>query len=130
MPLPLLLALVIGGIAAIAILLHLLGCSRRLHFADDATIRREWARHFPDDTISATHVSDDGLSALVETDHGPGLVWVMGADSTAHRLAGATVTETARGLRIELHDFGAPGLTVSLAPDARALWRQKLDRTR
>ncbi|MBF9050064.1 hypothetical protein GTA62_12150 [Roseobacter sp. HKCCD9010] len=126
MPLPLLLTLVIGGITMVVILLHLLGYSKRLHLESEAIIRREWARHFPEDQVNAAHLSADTLSALVETDHGPGLLWVMGADSTAHRAEDVTVTERDDGLTIDLHDFAAPGLTVRLPADARALWRQKL----
>ncbi|AHM04882.1 hypothetical protein roselon_02564 [Roseibacterium elongatum DSM 19469] len=121
MPLDMLLTLVIGGIAGIALLLHLFGHSAALRLdADDA--RRQWTRQFPDIPPSDVHLSQDRAAALIETPHGPGLVWAMGADATAHRLIGASLTETRDGLRIDVHDFAAPGLRVRLAPEARETW--------
>jgi len=123
MPLEILLALVTGGIAAIALLLHLFGYSAPLRL-DDAGARRFWLREFPDSRPGAVHLADDGAAALIETDLGPGLVRAMGTDATAHLLTGAELEDRAAGLHIDLHDFAAPGLTVALSPQARDTWRR------
>lgn len=121
MPLELLLTLVIGGIAGIALLLHLFGYSRPLTFDEDSA-RAHWLRQYPMSRPGTVHLSQDRAAALVETPDGPGLVWAMGADSTAHLLTGATLRTTRRGLRIDLHDFAAPSVRVRLSPEARETW--------
>ncbi len=122
MPLHILIIMVIGGIASIALLTHLFGLSKSLTFETRAQARAAWRRSWPEDEITAVHLSPGGEAALIETDHGPGVVYPMGADSSGHRLTGATAQETATGLRVIFHDFGAPRLDVPLPPDARALW--------
>lgn len=124
MPLELLLALVVLGIAGIAALLHALGYTAGLTLDSEDAVRAQWQRLYPDDDApGAIHLSADGRAALVETGDGPGLIWVMGADSTAHKLTGADLRDTPDGLYIDLHDFAAPGLNVRLGPEARAIWR-------
>lgn len=118
MPLHILLTMVGGGIAGIALLLHLLGHSRAFDLTDAGTARREWVRHWPDDVVS--HVYLGPAAALVETDNGPGLLRPFGADTVAHRLAG--LSETANGLRLSFADFAAPDVILSLKPETRALW--------
>jgi hypothetical protein len=51
MPLPVLIALVIGGIAGIALILHLSGRSRVVALTE-VTARAAWLRHFPDDRVA------------------------------------------------------------------------------
>ncbi|WP_420394877.1 hypothetical protein [Nioella sp.] len=126
MPLHILIILVVGGIGLIALLTHLLGLSRPLHLTSDAEARTAWLRIWPEDTIRATHIAPDGTAALIETDHGPGIVFALGADSCAHRLEGAEIRETPGGLRILFHDFAAPRLDVALDPAARSHWHQIL----
>ena len=121
MPPGLLLVLVIGGIAGIALLLQLLGYSRRVPFTEDSA-RAAWARQEPDTPARAIHLSSDGMAALVETDRGPALVWHMGADSTAHWLDAATCQSSATGLTILIGDFAAPRARVALPPDEAARW--------
>jgi hypothetical protein len=122
MALEILLILVAGGIATIAVLLQALGYSRADPFTEE-TARAAWARHEPDIAASAVHLSGDGMAALVETARGPAIVWHMGADATAHWLAGANGVETANGLRIDLHDFAAPSVRVTLSPETAAEWQ-------
>jgi hypothetical protein len=122
MALEILLILVAGGIAAIAVLLQALGYSRADPFTEE-TARAAWARHQPDIPASAVHLSADGMAALVETARGPAIVWHMGADSTAHWLDGAQAVDTKSGLRIDLHDFAAPSVLVTLEPAAAAEWQ-------
>lgn len=129
MPLELLLALVIGGIGAIALLLHLTGHSARLDLSDRAVVAAHWARLFPDDDPPLAILTDaEGRAALAETAAGPVLLWAMGADCTAHDLVGARARPTAQGLAIALPDFGAPGLRVRLGTAQRARWQAAIGR--
>lgn len=127
MPLPVLLVLVIGGIAGIALLLHLTGRSRVLVMsAEDA--RTAWHRHMPDDEILDVIVSYTGHAALVTTSQGPGLVWAFGADTTARHLRDYDMLETEDGLQILFHDFTAPSVTLRLTEPERAHWRIVMSR--
>ncbi len=126
MPLSLLLSLVIGGIAAIALLLHLTGRSqRRLLSVEDA--RREWNRHFPDDDIVDVTLAPDSHAALILTRQGPGLLWAMGADTAARRLRDFDLIETPKGLTVRFHDFTAPHVTLRMEPELRARWIIRMD---
>lgn len=118
MPLHILLILVIGGIAGIALLLHLLGHSRRFDLSDAGTARTEWLRHWPEDQVAHVYLTPD--AALIDTTQGPGLLRPFGADTVGHRLAG--LEETAKGLRLSFADFAAPAITLPLPPATRALW--------
>ena len=118
MPLHILLILVIGGIAGIAALLHVLGHSRPFDLSDAGTARREWLRHWPQDQVA--HVYLTPAAALIETANGPGLLRPFGADSVGHRLAG--LDDSAKGLRLSFADFAAPAVTLPLPPETRALW--------
>lgn len=122
MPLQLLAVLVVGGIGGIALLLHVLGLSRVHRFATPDEVRSAWADEFP--TLPATRVilSADRTAALVETEHGPGIIWPMGADSTARLLTGARVTRRHDGLVIRLPDYTAPRIRLRLDPGETDLW--------
>lgn len=125
MPLEVLLTLVIGGIASIVLLLHLLGKSaRRVMSAEDA--RAAWHRHFPDDTVTGLDLAHDGHAALVQTEQGPGLLWAFGADTVARHLRDFDLIDAPKGLRVRFHDYTAPGVTLRLAEDERALWAEKM----
>jgi len=126
MPLEILLALVIGGIAFVALLLHLLGHSRAAPFTQDSA-RAAWQRHAPEDPPLAIHLSEDARAVLIETAKGPALVFQMGVDSTGHWLENVRLSDTKPGLRIDLHDFAAPFCHVRLRPEARTRWRQIID---
>ena len=118
MPLHILLILVIGGIAGIALLLHVLGHSRRFDLSDAGTARTEWLRHWPEDQVAHVYLTPD--AALIDTANGPGLLRPFGADTVGHRLA--EVAETPHGLRLSFADFAAPAITLPLPPETRALW--------
>jgi len=126
MPLHILIILVVGGIAGIAALTWVFGLSQTLRYETEDQARAAWLRHWPEDRVDAVHLAPDGSAALIETDHGPGVVFAMGADSSGHRLADAEIRETPGGLRILFHDFGTPRLDVALDPTARARWQQIL----
>ncbi|MGH1412361.1 MAG: hypothetical protein ACRBB0_02640 [Pelagimonas sp.] len=122
MPLTILIALVVIGIAGIAVLTYWLGLSRPKTFASDSDVRAAWFREFSD--IPVTHVTlcQSGNGALVQTPNGPGLVWAMGVDSTARFLTGASLSATDTGMRIDLPDYSAPHVTLRLTPTEITQW--------
>ena len=117
MPLEILLALVVGGIAAIAALTHLFGLSRRARFADADAARAGWLRAFPDDRVTRVTLLSDGHAALVTADEGTGIVWTMGADTVARRLSGARPRRRADRLILRFPDWDAPRLALRVTED-------------
>lgn len=122
MPLSILLPTVIIGIAAITLLLHLLGLSRPAILTGDADARAAWAREFGDDPATRIMLSHDHHAALIETAKGTGIVWSIGADMTARYLTGAQITRTETGLRIDLPDYTAPHIHLTLDADEADKW--------
>ena len=118
MPLELLLTLVGGGIAGIALLLHLTGHSRTFPISDVQIARREWLRHFPDDGFRAAYLGKG--TALIDAEQGIGLLRPFGADTVAHRIH--DLTDTPQGLRLNFADFAAPTVAIALDPKTRAIW--------
>jgi len=129
MPLSILLPMVLLGIAGLAGLMHLLGLSRRTRLADAAAARAAWLREFPGDASVTVTLCRDGSAALIATARGHGLVWGVGADTTARHLSGARLLPTRRGLRIDLPDYTAPHIRLSLDPDEAAAWQEALKET-
>ena len=129
MPLSILLPMVTLGIAAIAVLLHLLGLSRRATLPDVAAARAAWLREFPTDAPIHVTLCDNRSAALIATETGRGVVWPMGADTTARYLTGARLTATSSGLRLDLPDYTAPCIHIALDPDEAAAWQDTLKET-
>ena len=129
MPLGILVPLVIAGIAGIAVLLHILGLSRPATLESEDAARTAWLDEFPDDPALRIVLSHDHTAALIETGDGHGIVWPMGADTTARYLTGARIDRTAKGLRIDLPDYSAPRIHLSLDPDEAAAWQDALKET-
>lgn len=128
MPLNILLPLVVIGIAAIAVMLHLTGKSKRARLTQDSA-RAAWLRHFPDDQVAQVLAADEGHAALVETNQGWGLIWSFGADTVARHLTDVAIEDTKQGLRFKFSDFTAPSVRVILAPDERMIWRKMVQLT-
>lgn len=126
MPLSILLPLVVLGIAGIAVLLHLLGLSRRAVLADEATARAAWLREFPSDAPARVMLCHDRSAALIETGKGRGVVWPVGADTTARYLTDARASPTKTGLRIDLPDYTAPRIHLTLDAGEAAEWQDAL----
>jgi hypothetical protein len=126
LPLNILLILVVGGIAAIAALLHILGKSRQTVLSDEDA-RSAWHRHFPDDEILGLIVARDGHAALVQTGQGPGLLWSFGADTVARHLRDFDLLEEPNHLRVIFHDFTAPSVNLHLSDTERAAWKRKMN---
>lgn len=125
-PLEILLAMVVLGIAGIAVLTIWLGLSQQRALSED-TAQADWLRHFPDDVVQSVWISSDAHAALCLTDAGPGLLWAVGADTTARRLGAARVTDTRGGLDIVFDDFTAPRVHLRLYDDARLVWKRLME---
>ena len=129
MPLELLLILVFGGIAAIALLLHLTGRSD-LTVLDEAQARAAWLRQFPESPIADLTLAKDGHAALIQTADGSaplGLVWSFGADTVARFLEGAKLSPCQQGLQLRLADFSAPTVQLHLGQAEAALWQELIE---
>ena len=126
MPLDVLLIMVVVGITGIVLLLHLCGRSRTPSLSD-ADMRREWARHFPDDPLTSLTLAQSGKSALVHSTQGPGLIWVFGADTVARPLHRAQLTQVPKGLRVTFNDPGVPPTTFTLTDAEATLWQREIE---
>ncbi|MBV2359261.1 hypothetical protein KUH32_05725 [Thalassococcus sp. CAU 1522] len=129
MPLSILIALVVGGIAGIAVLTHLAGFSSARRFGDAEAVRAAWAREFATVPVTAVTLCQTGNAALVSTPNGPGIVWAMGADSTARLLIGAQVRSHGDGLTVTLPDYTAPKIRLRLDPRETEEWRAQIGAT-
>jgi len=122
-PLHILLVLVVGGIACIALALHLLGLSKAPPFTVE-TARAAWLRARPDDAILDIAVTSDGRSARVTTDRGSGVLWQMGADTCVRLLTGTeTLDMNTTSATLRLNDYSAPRIHLNLNPDERTEWQ-------
>ncbi|MEC3860885.1 hypothetical protein VK792_06285 [Mesobacterium sp. TK19101] len=126
MPLGSLVVLVVGGIAGIALLTHVLGWSQPRQLLTEEDASRGWLREFPDTTVTSVTLCANGAAALIASDAGPGLVWPMGADTSARFLTGAQVTVRKDRLIVRLQDYTAPRITLRLGPDDCAAWRDRI----
>lgn len=126
MPLEILLVLVVGGIAGVTVLLHLTGRSQRYVLSPE-TASRQWARHFPDDTVLDVTVAHDHHAALVRTEKGPGLLWSFGADTVAQHLLNYDLLDRTNGFEILFHDFGTPKAIIQLDEFERTHWRTLME---
>jgi hypothetical protein len=127
MPLSILLPMVIAGIAGIALLLHLLGLSKPAVIADEAQARRAWLREYPDDPPLRVRLCRARSAALIETARGCGVVWPMGADTTARHLSVAGVRRVRTGLTLDLPDYTAPRIRLRLSPEEVEQWQAILE---
>ncbi len=126
MPLEILLVLVVGGIAAITLLLHFSGRSEQRILTLE-TAQSDWLRHFPNDVVIDVTVSLDGHAALVRTDAGPGIIWSFGADTVARHLLDYDWIEHPNGFEFRFHDFATPKVVVHLDDIERQHWQNLMD---
>ncbi|WP_083096092.1 hypothetical protein [Pseudophaeobacter leonis] len=128
MPLELLLTLVIGGITAIAVVLHLTGRSSQ-KVMTAAQAREAWLRQFPENHIAQLTLAEDGHAALVqlEDDTAPlGLVWSFGADTVARSLHDTKATRAKHGLHLRFADFSAPQVLLRLSAAETDAWLRQI----
>jgi hypothetical protein len=127
MPLYYLGPIVVFGILGIALLLHVLGNSRRLRMQDAGQVRHLWLAQYPDTTVAQVEIADSGHQALVVTDQGPGLVWAMGADAACRLVPrGCEIRNTGKGLQVRLRDYTAPVVKIVLADGLCHQWKHIL----
>ncbi len=126
MPLEILLILVGGGIAGVALLLHLTGKSR-LQVLTPKTAQEQWLRHFPDDPIIDVTVAHNGHAALIRTETGAGLLWSFGADTVARHLRDFDWLDHPEGFEVLFHDFSTSRVIVHLDETERQHWQNLMD---
>lgn len=126
MPLGILLALVVGGIAGITLLLHVSGRSKPFLLTPESA-HAQWLRQFPDDDILEVTVAHNGCAALIQTNIGPGLLWSFGADTVGRHLVDYDLQDLPEGFRIKFHDFSAPKTLVRLDKVERSRWRDLME---
>lgn len=129
MPLPFLIVLVVGGIAGIAVLLHVAGLSRPRRFESESDARAAWSREYSEAEIRQVILAQDRSAALIVTNLGPGVVWAMGADSTARLCPGAHIAQSRGRAVLHLPDYTAPRITLALDPDEIPRWQAALQET-
>lgn len=122
MPLHILLILVVGGIAGIALLSWVAGMAKPRQL-DDVDARSEWQRHYPDDIVQSVWITHDLRAALIMTEQGPGLLWVMGADTVGRHLLDFDLLDEPHGLAVIFHDYTAPKVHLHLDEDERVVWQ-------
>lgn len=122
MPLPVLIVLVVLGIAGIVLTIRASGLSQTRSFDTEADARAAWAREFPDLPAGTVTLTAKRAAALVMTAQGPGLVWPMGSHSTARLLTGAEARPSKGGLDLRLPDPTAPRLRLVLTPEETRAW--------
>ena len=123
MPLEILLVLVVGGIAGIAGLTWLAGLAKPRQL-NEADAHNEWQRHYPDDVVQSVWVTHDARAALVMTEQGAGLLWVMGSDTVGRHLLDFDLIDEPHGLSVIFHDFTAPKVHLHLDEDERLVWQK------
>ncbi|MFP4239851.1 MAG: hypothetical protein ACLFRZ_11170 [Rhodosalinus sp.] len=96
--------------------------SRRAGLADPGAARAGWMREFPDHRVTEIGLLSEGHAALVTAAGGAWIVWTMGSDTVARRLAGARARRGAHRLILRFPDWGAPRLALRVTEDeARAI---------
>lgn len=127
MSLEVLLALVVGGIAGIAVLLHVMGLTAPHVFKNGREAMAAWAREVPEHPATGFHLSSDFHAALVTFDGGYGIVWSFGSDTVARVLGNSRANKTKTGLQFDFPDFGASKLDVALTEKDREVWINLLE---
>ena len=125
MPLWLLGTIVVIGLAAVLVALIVFG------FTEGLTLTRDSATHeFTADNPGLTPrdivLAENGRAALVDAD-ARYLIWCMGADIASHRLTGARIKETPKGLTIRLPDYAAPRVRLLLSEAERVHWKSLIE---
>lgn len=127
MPLIILGPLVVIGILAIALILHLSGRTAPRRLATEAEARDAWAREYPENPALTVLLSSDNRAALIRATRGLGLVWCLGDDTVARIVTKSKTHTTATGLAFERREFAARRINVTLDADTLALWQSQLE---
>ncbi|KPA21580.1 hypothetical protein shim_22870 [Shimia sp. SK013] len=127
MTLPVLLALVVGGIAGIAAILHLMGLTTPYRFSNGHDAISAWEREVPERPATGFHLSSDSRASLVTFEGGVGIVWSFGGDTVARLLGDTPPQKTQNGLRFDFPDFGSSALKVRLKETDLDIWMKALE---
>lgn len=130
MNLAMLAAMVVAGVGAVVLAVHLSGGSVAARLADPAAARARFAIDFPDLAIGAVHLTLDGGGAFLALGDGRvGIVKAVGDRFLTRVVSGPDLADAPRlrdsTLVLGLRDFTWPGGTFTFAgPDeARAVER-------
>lgn len=125
MDLTLLVVLVVVGIVAVVLAVHLTGGSKRAVLADADAARARFREDFPDLRIDKVLLTADGSAALLSLAGGVGIVQAVGGKFltrlvSAKDLAGQPRADGAT-IALRFHDFTWPGggFTFASADDAK-----------
>lgn len=127
MPLHILGPMVVIGIAAIALILHLMGRTSPRRLADETEARAAWEREYPENAALSVFLSTDQRAALIRATRGVGLVWCFGDDTVARIVTKSKTFRTDAGLAFERREFAARHIDVTLDADDLALWKSQLE---
>jgi hypothetical protein len=130
-PLPILGALIVGGVTLVALLTRWVPLSTPARVADLGRAREQLAWDSPDVIVTGGLVADDHASALVELEGGGSAVVFVVGDKLVSRVLGAgsvrRVGQREDGLDLRLTFPGVPRVSVQLGdPEARAAWAARL----
>ena len=128
MPLTILLALVIGGIAGIALLTWAMGYGQEATIEDEAQLRALWDADNPHDPARDALLGQSRRAGLIETATGFGVVWPMGADFATRPVGDGRIHMTRRGVRLTLNDYTAPSIRLDLTPAEAQDWVDRIER--
>lgn len=125
MGLTLLVILVVGGIAAIVLAVHLTGGSRTARLADAAQARARFAEDFPDHAVRAVRLAGDGETAFLALGDGrTGIVQAFGDRFLTRVLAARDIAglekPDAVTVSVRLRDFTWTGGRFRFADPADA----------
>lgn len=131
MSLPVLAALVLGGVSLVALVTHLTGGSTTASLASDEEAARIWALEH-DASVSDVQRTDDDHAALLALEGGgTGVVYALGDRWVCRPLGpGSLLRVRERGDRLVLvtRDFAAPAVRLQLAdPATRTAWQRRLE---
>ncbi len=131
MSLPLLVIIVVVGIAAVVIAVHMTGGSRIATLADEGAARERFAVDYPDLPVQSVWLTSDGKAAILELADGrAGIVHAMGGKFLTRivnpsDVAGAPRASGSR-LMLRLRDFTWPGGIFEFSDAAEAAMAEAL----
>lgn len=127
MPLEILLMLVVGGIAGVAGLMHLMGLSRRRSFANADEAKTAWLREYPGLQPQSVDLNEACDAALIRTKRRVGLVWCFGVDTVARPLRNCDIRQRKDGLDVRFGDTGVPSVRLTLTGDEISHWKDVME---
>ena len=125
MSLTLLVAIVVVGIAAVVIAVHMTGGSRTATLADAAAARRRFAEDFPDIRARKVHLTSARNAAFLELDAGKvGMVQSFGGKYLTRLVAAGDLASTPKAegnaTLVRLRDFTWKGGAFEFETEAQA----------